>query len=672
MPEPGPRWRFARMTPSQMNENPVQGEFFTSATSSLAERLVREAIQNSLDARDGGAPVRVRFAFSGDGGALGSSEARQYLVGLREHIEAVAGADAAPAAEPPAALSIAEESAIYDARNTLDQPMTWLAVEDFGTTGLQGSVNAKWFEGDSSDFCGFFRSNGISPKGAGAGGSWGLGKWVFPDASVINAYLGATQRKGEDRYLLMGMAMLRTHHIGEGDDPPRYPPYGYFAAHSEASDEQWFPLPVDSDSDPDSALTVLGDFRLKRMDGPGLSVVVPYPKAELTGGAIARAVVTQYFLPIVRRDLEVEIAEGERARRIDAATIGDEVGRIEPSDRDDETPESLRKAIELARWAMEQETGAHVEAPVSAGSKEALEAHGLDELRQRFDRGDRLAFALTTRVHRRNEAAAPGDFRVYLERADELERGHDYYVRGHLRIPGMDYIGQHPARALVYVDGGSELGNMLRDSEGPAHNRWDPEAKRLTEHWVGGPRVRVREVRDAARTLLRHLLAEGPQERQTAALADLFPASAAADAAAPRNAASDKAGEGRTEKPKVPRGLPRSSADIGMVDGGFRVRAPDSRDLTGATWRLEFAYDVLRGNPFKRYKSGKEAGYPDFGIADLRIEPHGCEYRIEGDNALRVRVTDSDFSITVTGFDHRDVVVDLKRIDGAPDADSAG
>ena len=669
MPEPGPRWRFARMTPSQMNEDPVQGEFFTSATSSLAERLVREAIQNSLDARDGDTPVRVRFAFSGDGGALHSGAARRYLVGLREHIEAVAGADDAPVAEPAGGtLSVAERSAIYDARNTLDQPMTWLAVEDFGTTGLQGSVSAKWFEGENSDFCGFFRSNGISPKGAGAGGSWGLGKWVFPDASIINAYLGATQRKGEDHYLLMGMAMLRTHHIGEGDDPPRYPPYGYFAAHSGDRDEQWFPLPVDSDSDPDSALTMLSDFSLERMDGPGLSVVVPYPKEELTGGAIARAVVTQYFLPIVRGDLEVEIAEGERTRRIDAASIGDAVGHIEPSSRDDETPESLRKVIDLADWAIAQEPGAHIEAPVSAGSKEALEEHGLDELRRRFDRGERLAFTLTMDVDPRNEAVTPSAFGVYLERADELDRGHDYYVRGHLRIPGMDYIRQHPARALVFVDGGSELGNMLRDSEGPAHNRWDPEAKRLTEHWVA-PARRVRDVRNAAGTLLRHLF-DRPQERQTTALADLFPAAGAVSPVAPRDAASNKAGEGRTDKPDIPR-LPRSSAEIGGVDGGFRVRAPASGDLTDTAWRLSFAYDVVHGNPFKAFERGKAADNLDFRMADLRIEPHGCEYRIEGDNALRLLVTDSDFSITVTGFDHRDVVVDLKRTDSAPDADAA-
>ena len=372
----------------------------------------------------------------------------------------------------------------------------------------------------------------------------------------------------------------------------------------------------------------------------------------------------------MRGDLEVEIAEGERAWRIDAASIGSEVDRIEPSDRDDETPESLRKAIDLAEWAMAQEPGSHIEAPVNAGSKEALEAHGLGELRQRFDGGDRLAFRLTMSVRRKNGNAVPGAFCVYLERDDDLNRGHDYFVRGHLRIPGMDWIEQHPARALVFVDGGSELGNMLRDSEGPAHNRWDPDAKRLTEHWVGA-RTRVRGIREAARTLLRHLLAEGPQERQTAALADLFPAQRATGDGAPRNADSRKSRERRTEKPDVPP-LPRSSADIGMVDGGFLVRAPDSRDLTGTAWRLAFAYDVLRGDPFKRYKSGKEAGYPDFEIADLRIEAQGCEHEPDGDNALRVRVTASDFGIAVKGFDHRDVVVDFRRIDGAPDADAAG
>jgi len=56
-----PEWRFRRMQPGEMNIDPIEGEFFsTEALGSLADALVREAIQNSLDARAPGMQARVR------------------------------------------------------------------------------------------------------------------------------------------------------------------------------------------------------------------------------------------------------------------------------------------------------------------------------------------------------------------------------------------------------------------------------------------------------------------------------------------------------------------------------------------------------------------------------------------------------------------------------------
>ena len=162
-----PRWRFRRMLPSEINQDPVQGEFFTNV-SDLPERLVRESLQNSLDARTPGETVRVRFAFSGEDGALPVEDAARYLDGLAPHVSAGTDADAA------------EREAIEEARACLARPMTWLAIEDFGTTGLAGDVEANDPKQPGNHFWGFFRSIGISPKGEDAGGSWGLGKWVFP------------------------------------------------------------------------------------------------------------------------------------------------------------------------------------------------------------------------------------------------------------------------------------------------------------------------------------------------------------------------------------------------------------------------------------------------------------------------------------------------------------
>ena len=240
-----PRWRFARMTPSEINQDPVQGEFFTAA-SDLPKRFVREAVQNSLDARRGSETVRVRFVFSGDRDALAFDKAEPYLAGLQNHVAAVVQAGAIPSDGAPQVLVGGgdEAKAASDALTCFIKPMTYLAVEDFGTTGLTGDIESNSERETDNHFWGFFRSIGISPKGADAGGSWGLGKWVFPDASVINAYLGITQREGdEQRWLLMGMAMLKTHTLGEA----KFPPYGFFAKHSGREDHAWLPLPADDD-----------------------------------------------------------------------------------------------------------------------------------------------------------------------------------------------------------------------------------------------------------------------------------------------------------------------------------------------------------------------------------------------------------------------------------------
>ena len=44
-------WRFRRMLPGEMNIDPIESEFFsTEALDSMSDALVRESIQNSLDA----------------------------------------------------------------------------------------------------------------------------------------------------------------------------------------------------------------------------------------------------------------------------------------------------------------------------------------------------------------------------------------------------------------------------------------------------------------------------------------------------------------------------------------------------------------------------------------------------------------------------------------------
>lgn len=84
-----PEWHFREMHRGEMNVDPIEGEFFnTEAIASISDALVREAIQNSLDAAVGKDPVTVRFSFIS--GPENASKAIKdiHLPGLKDHLRA--------------------------------------------------------------------------------------------------------------------------------------------------------------------------------------------------------------------------------------------------------------------------------------------------------------------------------------------------------------------------------------------------------------------------------------------------------------------------------------------------------------------------------------------------------------------------------------------------------
>ena len=68
--------------------DPIQGEFFnTDSIKNAADEIVREAIQNSLDAAVGGLVV-VRIFISGEAWAVPADAAAEYFGELKSHAEA--------------------------------------------------------------------------------------------------------------------------------------------------------------------------------------------------------------------------------------------------------------------------------------------------------------------------------------------------------------------------------------------------------------------------------------------------------------------------------------------------------------------------------------------------------------------------------------------------------
>ena len=281
-------WHFKKRERSDEVADPIQGEFFDEVSDPDERRrgpalaLVREAIQNSLDAGTGTEPVHVRFHLSAEGD-LAAERARYWFGDLWPHL-------------------CAGRSGL---RNVPPEPQAcrFVVVEDFGTSGLEGDPDRGMTpeEGERDDFFAFFRANGLSGKAGQQGGRWGVGKSVFNRASRINTFLAMSVRKSDRTAHLIGRCFLLTHKL----DRAEYQPYGRFGvARNDA-----FILPAE---DAGMLDTFRHDFHVAReLTKPGLSVVVPYADAEITGDAIRSAVVREYFWPLLDRKLSVEISDAD-------------------------------------------------------------------------------------------------------------------------------------------------------------------------------------------------------------------------------------------------------------------------------------------------------------------------------------------------------------------------
>lgn len=343
-------WRFRKMQKSEMNQDPMEREFFEGEA--INTRLVREAIQNSLDAgtsrlpANGNAaePVRVRFSLAGIHKPLAADMARKYFVGLAPHIDALTEADE----------TISRRAAHGDLAH---DGVPYIVIEDAGTVGLDGNWeqynDSESEPADKNHFYWFFRNVGRSGKGDSDNGSWGLGKWVFPDASHASAYIAVTRRISDDETLLMGQAVLTKHDI----DGTRYAPYGYFATFDTDGFQQ--PMRYSEPSQRSFIDGCISDFGLKYRNDAGLSIIIPFPRIDdedtrIETPKMIAAIVHNYFYPIVRRKLEVTIDEGDGSPPIEitADTIDDALSQADLDESGERSIEGYRKLFDLCRKSM--------------------------------------------------------------------------------------------------------------------------------------------------------------------------------------------------------------------------------------------------------------------------------------------------------------------------------
>lgn len=637
-------WIFAKLSGAAVRRDPQETELFKTENAGEGEyagtdALVREVIQNSMDAGTGDGPVRVRFALHGNASLPSPERVANYFARLQP--------------------GLAYRDVSFDKSGVPDLQNGYLVCEDFGTRGLGGDPYRATDPPDGmkgEDFFWFWRNIGRSGKTGDDLGRWGLGKTVYRAASRVGCMLGLTVRQSDGKKLLMGQSVLRIHK----HDGTEFAPEGFWCSGSNDANT---PLPIDNEA---AIEQFASEWNLARKSEPGLSVVVPYVADELKAESILRLAAVNFFVPITQKRLIVEIAGaglpgGQAEYRVDDRTIeavckklswtGKAKQKLNAPPPIDFVKRCLDPTIKVTSTALLGKSR------IPVMNEEAFDETTLKKLRQQFADEELVAVRVQAALPKKRGECETGELNVYLQRMPVNDRFESYYVREGMTITRLNSKpSMRGTRALVTVDPGP-LASLLGDTEGPSHISWDTSNEerpnRVWKTWKGRVKFFAKIV-DA----LVELLTPPPEKADFDLLSDFF---SIEQLESPQRKRQPKP-DGKEKKGfEPPEPSPRWYRMHGKA-GGFQIC--DSNQLPtplGATLRVSVAYDMPSGNPMKHWSQFdfdfRQKGGP------IKVTGKGVEASTKGGNVIEMQIRNEDFSLSASGFDiHRDLIVRIDEV----------
>ncbi len=589
-------WHPRELSNFGVGMDPIHDNFFVQDSAQLAESLVRETLQNSLDAKDADIEVvRVRFSIK----AVRPTYLKVFdalMSRILPHLRA---------AKP----ALHQEVTAYGAPRVL-------VIEDFGTTGLEGDETTK--QDDENHFANFWRFVGRTEKGGGRGGSFGIGKVVIPMSSLACTFFGVTVRAGQ-RFspapLFMGQAMLPQHRL----DGTNIEPFILFGV--ETRD---IILPV---SEPNLVATYSGCLDFKRTANQlGTSIAIPYPAKPITCQAILDAVVKHYFYTIIKGQLVVEI-DGDGFESVTltranirnyAATHGADfqalLGFVE-------------ETVDIPEEDMLQLPYRSEDLAIDADTFES-EPAVLEELRKKYEAGELLSFVYSLPLDPVDGQAGCGDLHLYIRKAPEVARGLDVYMRSGISVYANSVFKESNKSLALLVADEELICELLRLSEGPAHNTWIYSSNKAATAYRGAPKS-IKAAKNALREL-HALLAVGKEEQDASAFAKFFPS--------PKGEVVPPPIEGKPDRFNIV-----ASGGVVTITRGRSATNPSLAGLSG-----KFSVNYVSPPGAKKYSK------IDFDLTKrppMSIRATGASFHDITGNKFNFKIDTDEFELVVGPFD---------------------
>lgn len=614
-------WQFRSLNPNDNSGISTVDDNFANEERSSVEILVRETLQNPLDARNEDELVEVRYNVVDVDRTQSKFLAEVFSHDALEHF--VAGKLCKEAGFP--------------------EIVSFLVVEDFGTSGLEGTFTDSSVDGPTENWNAFWFREGEGAKPARSNGGAGQGKITLYAASGIRSVMALTRRRSDAKELLFGCCRFKQNYKLTGHNA-RW-----------AKEARW----GDTDNPNDLALPLQDEFLisnvklelgLARANKSGTSFLVPMP-VGITLNAIQRAVVDEFFFPIRRGRLRVIVGDVV----LDKDTVAECAKAMGSTSRYDPTyRQFLERAIDGHIGVAPTAVANPLWTRTTKLSDSCFTPPDLAALKDAFEKSEIVSVDFPVRIRKKDSDPVMGSFRVVLRQELDAEYSQELFVRQDLGIDGEKRLKGsrriQPVLALTFIDD-LNLSAFLAAAEEPTHRTWNASRPKVNSQYEGTSQL-LNAVRNAALRLVELLTPAGRRDNTALALYFADPNSLEAK---PRRGPDGKmhpqppVAPG-SEKLKLPPPKPKP-LHFTALDNGFSVRSVPAEIVNKRmplSINIKTAYATTYGDPFKQWDAA------DFWLdneSDFPIAGEGISNIVRDGNRVRFEMADVNARFTLTGFD---------------------
>lgn len=403
------QWKFYEYRLGETKYGSSSDKFFKEAPE--AESLVREFVQNSLDAAvdKGEKPVKITINEK----SLSKNVVAPYLgdlSGLPKHLRACG----------------------IEAKGS---NIRFVVLEDFNTTGLNGD-----------NLTGFFLRDNITNKDHG-GGSHGIGKAIFSASSEINTFFGYSIY-GDNETVLRGRAILEAHELENSEHG--YHPYGDLIIIDKGHGN------------------FIEKIFTRQRNEKGLSVAIPYCDIDdIKWKDIEKSCLEQCYLPIYQGRLEIKV--GDKKFNGDNLLGHVETPAVNLLIDYKTAPEAqkIKDQVTQNDWKGNKRGSSPLFERIKKGVEKLKEEADQE---QSFFIG--LEVELPTKRSTKEQNAEYGKVEVLVKKVNEdQEQSFDFW-RDDLLITNARRRGLPKGFSAVVMITDNPLSELLRRLEDPGHTKW--------------------------------------------------------------------------------------------------------------------------------------------------------------------------------------------------------